>query len=167
MSGTEAPRWKDKGLDRILKHAPEPCLFFCCCRNTHALHGFRGSGHSSAESEELWTRPTWRYRAPETQQARRHKPWNSVSGERKSNTWFCTNNLQAIFFDGNNPPPASPTTTMWVQWLALYKACPGRATARHRHIKAWKEQLQAGFKWAKTQGKLEDICEWPSFSTDQ
>lgn len=108
MSGTEAPRWKDKGLDCILKHAPEPCLFFCCCRNTHALHGFRGSGHSSAESEELWTRPTWRYRAPETQQARRHKPWNSVSGESKSNTWFCMNNLQAIFFDGNNPPTHLP-----------------------------------------------------------
>lgn len=85
----------------------------------------------------------WHYLVPEMQVAV-NTSQNLVKSEASanSNTVFCTNNLQAIFFQGNNSPPSSPALTAWVQWLALYKACPGKAKTRHRHIKAWKEQLQ-------------------------
>lgn len=42
-------------------------------RDTHAPHGFHGSGRSSAECEQLWTRLMWHYLVPEMQQQRDHK----------------------------------------------------------------------------------------------
>lgn len=60
-------------MDYILKQTHDLCLFvYGRCRNTHALRGFRGSGHNSAECEELWTRLTWHYLAPEMQQTDKH-----------------------------------------------------------------------------------------------
>lgn len=78
------PTMERKSSGLYSQHAPEPSLYlFFLRKNTHAPHGFHGSGRSSAECELLWTRLMWRYPAPGTQQKRRHKPWSSVSGECK------------------------------------------------------------------------------------
>lgn len=64
----------NKGTHFILKYLCligfNKCVHACtvcvcvCLKGTYALHGFPGSGRSSAECETLWTRLTWRYLAP-------------------------------------------------------------------------------------------------------
>lgn len=62
---TKALGKRNNGKHCILNFTPDLCSFQQVCifvysmsvlRDTYALHGFPGSGHSSAECEARWTR---------------------------------------------------------------------------------------------------------------